>query len=99
MAPVDLMFVDAGTWKKLASDPGHVELAGRSVDIPRPEHLVAMKLHAAASPTRRKPESDWEDIRQLVLLKHLDISTPEFRELVFRYGGESAVRRVSSFKP
>jgi hypothetical protein len=57
-----------------------------------------MKLHAASSPTRNKPEADWEDIRQLVLLNHLDISSAVFRDLVLRHGGEAAVRRVNSFQ-
>ena len=34
--------------------------------MPRPEHLVALKLHAASSPKRSKPEVDWEDIARLL---------------------------------
>lgn len=98
LAPVDLMFVEQATWEKLSESPVCKVLADQEVQLPRPEHLVAMKLHAASSPTRSKPEADWEDIRQLVLINHLEISDPAFHDLVLRYGGEPAVRRISSFK-
>jgi len=64
--PVDLMFVDQATWEKLTEGATPIDLAGENILLPRPEHLVALKVHAANSPTRTKPELDWEDIRQIV---------------------------------
>ena len=95
---IDLMFVDSVTWKKLSdcSRPGYA--AGHEVHTPKPEHLVALKLHAASSPTRSRPETDWEDVRQIVRICGLDIADREFRDLVLRYGGEEAVRRIESFE-
>ena len=95
---IDLMFVGAATWEKLfeSSRTGHA--VGHEVRMPKPEHLVALKLHAASSPTRSKPAVDWEDIRQIVRICGLNISDPEFREIVRRYGGEEAVRRIESFR-
>lgn len=95
---IDLMFVDSATWQKLleSSKMGHA--AGHEVRMPKPEHLVALKLHAASSPTRTKPEVDWEDIRQIVRICGLDIADPGFREIVHRHGGEEAVRRIESFR-
>lgn len=55
-APVDLMFVEQATWKKLIENATEMELAGERVLLPWPEYLVALKLHAAMSPTRSKPE-------------------------------------------
>ena len=95
---IDLMFVNAATWDKLAESPRTGHAAGYEVRMPKPEHLVALKLHAASSPTRSKPEVDWEDIRQIVRICGLNISDPEFREIVRRYGGEEAVRRIESFR-
>ncbi|HEU4678915.1 MAG TPA: hypothetical protein VFS35_05300 [Terrimicrobiaceae bacterium] len=95
---IDLMFVGSVTWEKLleSSKKGHA--AGHELRIPKPEHLVALKLHAASSPTCSKPETDWEDIRQIVRICGLSITDPEFREIVRRYGGEEAVRRIESFR-
>jgi Nucleotidyl transferase AbiEii toxin, Type IV TA system len=88
---IDLMFVDAVTWEKLLESSRKDQAAGHEVRMPKPEHLVALKLHAASSPTRSKPETDWEDVRQIVRICRLDIADPEFREIVRRYGGEEAV--------
>jgi hypothetical protein len=96
-SPVDLMFVDARTWELLARAPQHHEILGQKAALPRPEHLVALKLHAARSLARSKPETDWEDIRQLVRLQRLDWRDPEFQALILRFGGEAALDRIKSF--
>jgi hypothetical protein len=83
--PVDLMFVDQAT---------PIDIAGENILIPRPEHLVALKLHAANSSTRTKPELDWEDIRQIVRICALDPEEEPFGSLILRYGGEGALQRI-----
>jgi hypothetical protein len=95
---VDLMFVDDHTWDILSEAPVMKSLAGHDVRLPRPEHLVALKLHAAKGPDRSRPESDWEDIRQIVQICGLNIGNPEFRAMVLRYGGEGAIHRIESFQ-
>lgn len=96
-APVDLMFVDQPTWERLTQGAKEMDLAGERVLLPRPEYLVALKLHAAMSPTRSKPEVDWEDIRQIVRICALDPGEESFRSLILRYGGEGALRRIRAF--
>ena len=95
---MDLMFVDAATWERLAQSSRTGHAADHEVRMPKPEHLVALKLHAASSSARSRPEVDWEDIRQIVRICGLDIADAEFREIVLRYGGEDAVRRIESFR-
>jgi len=95
--PVDLMFVDEETWEKLIAGAREAKLADQPVLLPRPEYLVALKLHAAASATRSKPEVDWEDIRQIVRICGLDSAEPAFRELILRYGGEDGLARIEQF--
>jgi len=86
------------TWEKLIAGAREMDLSGQRVLVPRPEYLVALKLHAAASPTRSKPEVDWEDIRQIVRICALDPERDEsFRELILRYGGEDALAKIQSF--
>lgn len=96
--PVDLMFVEQATWEKLIEGATEMNLAGAPALRPRPEYLVALKLHAASSPTRGKAEVDWEDIRQIVLLCALDPTKESFRTLILRYGGEDALRRIQNFR-
>jgi hypothetical protein len=80
-APVDLMFVDQATWEKLIEGSKEMNLATERVRLPRPECLVALKLHAIASPTRRKKEIDWQDIRQIVRICALEPDKEAFRSL------------------
>lgn len=96
-APIDLMFVEQETWEKLVEGATTTELVTERVLVPRPEYLVALKLHAARSPTRSKPEVDWEDIRQIVRICHLNPSEEPFRQIILRYGSEDALRRIESF--
>lgn len=95
--PVDLMFVDDATWQKLAAGATEADFGGVRALVPRPEHLVALKLHAAMSPTRSKPESDWEDIKQIVRLGGLDPKDESFRALILRYGGQDGLARIEQF--
>ena len=97
MVPVDLMFVDVGTWEKMWAGARSGEAASHTVFTPRPEHLIALKLHAASSPTRSKPESDWEDIRHIMRICDLNAAEPEFRAMILRYGGQKALDRIESF--
>jgi hypothetical protein len=96
--PVDLMFVEEATWQKLCADAREMDLAGERVLLPRPEYLVALKLHAASSPTRGNPEIDWADIRQIVRICGLNPDNEPFRALILRYGGEDALAKVKSFQ-
>ena len=57
------MMVDQSTWKKLYENAREFSVEETSLKIPAPEHIVALKLHSANSPHRRKAEQDWEDIR------------------------------------
>jgi hypothetical protein len=92
--PLDLMFVERATWEKLSDGATATDLAGQPVLIPRPEYLVALKLHAAASPSRSRSELDWEDIRQVVKICGLNPADESFRALILRYGGEDALARI-----
>ncbi len=97
MAPVDFIFVDAATWKNLDAEARREFIADHPVRIPRVEHLIALKLHAAASPTRDARQQDWEDIRQMVRAWHLNPGDAYFREIILRYGGEEALNRILSY--
>lgn len=96
---VDLMFVNERTWELLSAEPPEREVLGFTVRLPRPEHLVLLKIHAAASPDRSKPETDWEDVRQIFRACQLDCEDPPFRDQIVKFGGDAALQRIRSFKP
>lgn len=94
---IDLMYVDQNTWRVVRSSAVEKRLDRFSVFVPKPEHIVALKLHAAQSPTRSKPETDWEDIRQLVLMHRLNPANEEFRSLILKHGGEESLEKILTF--
>lgn len=95
--PVDLMFVEAETWAKLCEGAREMDLAGQPVLLPKPEYLVALKLHAAGSGTRSRKEADWEDVRQIVRRCGLNPADDVFRQIILRYGGADALARIEGF--
>lgn len=87
---VDLMFVDDETFEKLRKESVRKGI----LHVPSPRHMVALKLHAAKSPTRSEPEKDWGDVEALVKLHRLDPDDPDFRDIILRYGGEESLARI-----
>jgi hypothetical protein len=69
---IDVVYVDEGTAAKLFGPAGRREvLPGVSVLVPRPEHLIAMKVRAMANDPRRRLQ-DMADIQRLLTLPEVD---------------------------
>jgi hypothetical protein len=95
--PVDIMMVDIGTWQKLLSKSRNVSLIPKvDARLPHPEHLIAMKLAAHASPTRRWDNEDWSDIIKLIHKQKLSLEDPEFRAIVIKYGSEEILQKLKN---
>ena len=68
---IDFVYVGADTGRLLFSGGAALELGGRQIPVPRPEHLAAMKVHAMKNdPTRTLQEM--ADIRFLLNLPGID---------------------------
>lgn len=89
---LDLMLVDETTFGKLRAEA--VETNGKRT--PSPQHMVALKLHAARSGERApdKSNQDWIDIGKLIELHKLDPNEEGFAGLIRRYGGEEGLEHV-----
>lgn len=95
MPPVDLMLVDESTWAKLLAQAQERDAGeGMRLSVPHPWHLIAMKLTAAKSVTRRASAVDWSDIFDLIQTCKIDLADLEFRKLVVQFGGEEALDRL-----
>ena len=95
MPPVDLMLVDESTWAKLLAQAQERDAGeGMRLAVPHPWHLIAMKLTAAKSATRRASAVDWSDIFDLIQTCEIDLADLEFRKLVVQFGGEEALARL-----
>ena len=64
---LDVVYVDRDTWDKISRDLRHVLLGKTRVAVPKPEHLVAMKVHAMKNDPARTFK-DMADIQFLMTL-------------------------------
>ncbi len=95
LPPVDLMLVDEHTWGKLIAKAQERDAGeGFSLSVPHPWHLIAMKLAAAKSATRRATAVDWSDILDLLETCKVDLDDPEFQKVVLQFGGEESLQRM-----
>jgi hypothetical protein len=68
MGRIDLIYVDANTGRRMFSGAmASWTVGGRSIPVPRPEYLVAMKIHAIKNDTK-SIFKELEDIQFLLAL-------------------------------
>lgn len=66
---VDVMYVRGETERRLIAGVRHLPgPGGQTIAVPRPEHLIAMKLQAM----RDDPERTWQDLADIAYLLRLD---------------------------
>lgn len=71
---IDLIYVDEGTATALfPACATRLEIAGRSLPVPKPEHLIAMKVQAIKNDPRRTLR-DLADVQALLRLPSIDRS-------------------------
>ena len=91
----DFVVVDLSTWEKLdAKTESRPLTASINVRLPRPSHLIAMKLTALSAPHRRKDNQDWSDIINLIREQKLSLEDSELRSIVLRYGNEETLKKL-----
>jgi hypothetical protein len=68
---LDVVYVDRDTWDKIDAAARQVSMGERKVAVPKPEHLVAMKVHAMKNDPARTFK-DMADIQFLLSLPAVD---------------------------
>lgn len=68
---VDLVYVSGETSRRLFADTRSLSIAGRTLPVPRPENLAAMKVHAMRNDPERRYQ-ELADIRFLMGLPKVD---------------------------
>jgi hypothetical protein len=68
---LDVVYVDRDTWAKISQGLRHAALGEMTVAVPKPEHLVAMKVHAMKNDPARMFK-DLADIQFLMTLPGVD---------------------------
>ena len=91
---LDLMLVNGETFSKLAAGARTGQLLGIDTQIPRPEHLIALKLHALKHGHPERFEKDFGDVLSLTRNAGLDPQSESFRQLFDQFGTGELYARV-----
>lgn len=81
--PIDLMFVDADTFRKMESAAVQAKFGGVSALAPSAEHMIALKLHALAQGQEHRESKDLLDVVELV--KRSKLTDSELSALCKKY--------------
>jgi hypothetical protein len=88
LLPVDILLVEASTLAKILAESRLLNFGENALAVPQPLHLIALKLHAMKNPARLETGKDLPDILHLVRICGLDPKSPQFEEILQRYGNE-----------
>lgn len=83
---VDIMLVDASTLRKILAESRQLAFGETTLRVPKPPHLIGLKLHALKSPQRLAQGRDLPDILHLVRVCQVDTTSSEFKDILDRYG-------------
>jgi hypothetical protein len=92
--PIDLLFVDDGTYDALKREGKLFRFGRAECLIPSAEHLIAMKLHAIRSSGDKRLRQDALDILDLAERADIDLEGERFRNLCDRFADESIYGRL-----
>lgn len=81
------MHLTASAFEKLWQAGREAVLDGVRLRVPKPLHLVALKLHALKQNPARMGK-DWEDIKHLLDMTPREWSDVELSEVAHRYASE-----------
>ncbi len=84
--PLDLMLVNDDTFAKLLADAVAAPSGSGGARVISLLHLIALKSHAIKHGHPGRVEKDVDDVIHLVQLNRLDISQPDLRAIVLKYG-------------
>ena len=91
---IDLLFVTRETLKTVTESGRRVAVGDATVVIPSLDYMLAMKLHALKHNYVQRVTKDLPDVANLLRLRGWRFDSPEFADLVRRYGSPGVVDRL-----
>jgi hypothetical protein len=95
--PVDLLFVDDGTFDTLGRAGTRFRFGDATCLIPSLEHLIAMKLHALKFSGEKRMRRDAVDIIDLAEHAGIDLEGDRFRSLCDRFADGRVQERILQY--
>ena len=97
--PVDVMLVSPDTFNKLYAERRMLDFGGTLLPVPKPLHLIVLKLHAMRNPERLKKGKDLPDILNLISICQIDPKHREFLEVLDRYASDETRNLLAAHLP
>jgi hypothetical protein len=95
--PVDLLFVDDGTFDALRRSGTLFQFGDATCFIPSLGHLIAMKLHALRFSGEKRMRRDAVDIIDLAEQAGIDLEGDHFRSLCDRFADGRVLGRILQY--
>ena len=83
--PIDLMLVDEASFRAMLNEAKTVHLDGSTFQIPKIEHVIALKLHSYKSGPSSRDAKDLLDILELARVAAIDMSAESFKKFCLQY--------------
>lgn len=87
--PVDVMLVSDATFEKLEAEHRELEFGLTRLGVPKPLHMIALKLHAMKNEERWRSGKDMSDILQIIRLGGIDPAGVEFQSVLEHYANQA----------
>lgn len=91
---LDLMLVNGETFGKMINASRSIEMLGIMVNVPSPDHLIALKLHALRHGPEDRFEKDFGDVVGITRNTGLDPRSSSYREIFTRFGTTEIYEKV-----
>lgn len=97
LLPIDVMFVSSETFAKLHLEKNELSFGDTKLPVPKPTHLIALKLHALKNPERLKKGKDLPDILNLISICGIDTTGEDFEAILQRYANDETRNLLYAF--
>jgi predicted nucleotidyltransferase len=91
---VDLMFVSEEVFGQLERAAVETKVGGAQVRVVSLLHLIALKCHALQHSKSIRRLKDMDDLIQLILINHLDLSEPELCAIILKHGNAEIYEKL-----
>ncbi|MCM8776175.1 MAG: nucleotidyltransferase family protein [Candidatus Omnitrophica bacterium] len=91
---IDFMFVDPGTFDGIRKEASQENFEGCNFWVPKPEHLIALKLHAIKQQPDVREMKDLNDIVELIRGNPIDPQSDTFRSLCLKFGTSALYKKI-----
>ena len=91
---IDFMFVDGSTFDGVQKESAEEGFEEYKFWVPKPEHLIALKLHAIKQQPDLRELKDLNDIVELIRANPIDVHSGDFQSLCLRFGTAAIYEKI-----